>query len=84
MTKLFKGLNNIIFNVNKQVSSIAFDTLRITKSDNSSLKSHIVINSSYSNSKQKEKNAIKSDFDAIGKDLFKSLKQYEKSKFNGA
>jgi len=84
MTRLFKDLNNIIADINKQISNVTFDTLQINKPNNSSTKSHIVIRSFNSNSKSKERDAIKSDFDSIGKDLFKSVKQYEKSKFNGA
>ncbi|WP_338231408.1 hypothetical protein [Companilactobacillus muriivasis] len=80
MTKIFKELNSIIGNINKGMSSITFDTIQIIKPENGAPKDHIVTQSSYSNSKLKERNAIKSDFDAIGKDLFKSLKRYEKSK----
>ncbi|GEO65152.1 hypothetical protein [Companilactobacillus nantensis] len=84
MTRLFKELNGILTDINKQISSIIFDILKINKPNNSSVKSRIVISHSYSDNKLKEKNAIKSDFDTIGKDLFKSLRKYEKSKFNGA
>jgi len=82
MTKIFKKLNSIIGNINKAISSITFDTTQIIKPENGVPKTHIVTQSSYSNSKLKERDAIKSDFDAIGNDLFKSLKQYEKSKFD--
>ncbi len=80
VTKLFKELNSIIGNINKGMSNITFDTIQIIKPKNDVSKTHIVTQSPYSNSKLNERNAIKFDFDAVGKDLFKSLKGYEKLK----
>ena len=80
MIKVFKELNSIIGSINKGMSNITFDTIQIIKLKNGVSKTHVVTQSPYSNSKLKERDAIKSDFDAVGRDLFKSLKGYEKSK----
>ena len=81
MAILFKGLITIIAHINKQISNVTFDSLQGNKSNNSSTVSRNIGSQFYSNSKSKEQEAIKSDFDSIGKDLYKSVKQYEKSKF---